>query len=101
MSENLPWRPIAELDRDNRYGDGAGFLLMAPELVDGDCNVHGIGMGYYQDGRDVPCDENGAQWGDDPEQWGGWLACKWSMANDEWHEVSVTPTHYLRLRGLT
>ncbi len=96
----LPWRPISELDKTARYGDEAGFLLKAPELVDLDCNVHGIGLGYFQDGRDVPCNEHGAIWGDNPEQYDGWLACKWNMQNDEWYEVKVTPTHYIRLTGV-
>lgn len=137
----LPWRPIEELEWQ-RYGDEQGFLILAPELVDGDCNVHGVGMGYFQDDRDAPYDEHGAI--RDPESddhyrervlrvlsdehpryidaltvtgaaldeigalcgvlrngYDGWLACKWSMQNDEWHEVPCAPTHYLRLRGVT
>lgn len=75
----LPWRPIAELDTNTRYGDENGFLLMAPELEDADCNVHGVGMGYFNEET--------------------WTACKWSMVNDEWTEAVCTPTHYLRLTG--
>jgi hypothetical protein len=30
---------------------------------------------------------------------GSWMACKWSMTNDEWAHVCCTPTHYLRLTG--
>jgi hypothetical protein len=96
----LPWRPIADLSEKDRYGDENGFLILAPELVDGDCNVHGVGMGYWQDDRDVPCDEHGAV-REDGVDYGGWLACKWSMQNDEWAEVPCTPTHYLRLRGVS
>lgn len=97
----LPWRPISELlDRD-RYGDQSGFLLLAPELVDEDCNVHGVGMGYWQDdgllwhASQEECDS----WPEDRPR-GSWMACKWSMTNDEWSHVCCTPTHYLRLRGL-
>lgn len=88
---NLPWLPIAWLDEKTRYGDESGFLLLAPELVDLDCNVHGVGMGYWQDGAAdlFPGQQVG----------GAWLACKWSMTNDEWYEVPCTPTHYLKLTG--
>lgn len=96
----LPWRPIAELSEKERHSDEQGFLVLAPELVDDDCNVHGVGMGYFQDDRDVPSDEHGAI-REEGVEYGGWLACKWSMSNDEWHEVPCTPTHYLRLRGVT
>jgi len=95
----LPWRPIAELTTETRYGDEVGFLLLAPELIDEDCNMRGVGMGYYQDNRDVPSDENGAC-GEPGVDYGGWMACKWSMTNDEWREVPCTPTHYLRLTGV-
>lgn len=94
------WRPIAELTEKERHGDEAGFLLCAPELVDLDCNVHGVGMGYYQDDRDMPCNEHGAC-GEEGVDYGGWLACQWSMTNDEWAHVSVTPTHFMRLEGPT
>lgn len=83
----LPWRPIYELTTITRQGDAAGFLIMAPELVDEDCNVHGIGMGYWDDLAN--------------DNTGGWLACKWDMQNDEWREVPCQPTHYLRLKGLS
>jgi hypothetical protein len=94
----LPWRPIAELA--DRYENG--LLLLAPELVDLDCNPSGVGMGYWQD--------DGLTWSmtqeecdrlDDSEDWGSWMACKWSMTNDEWSHVVCTPTHYLKLRGAT
>ena len=84
---SLPWRPIAELA--DRYENE--LLLMAPELVDLDCNVHGVGMGYWQDG---PVDVGGVEFEN-----GTWLACKWSMTNDEWYEVPCTPTHFLKLSG--
>jgi hypothetical protein len=95
---SLIWHPISELANDKRYGDEAGFLLCAPELVDGDCNVHGVGPGYWQDDRDMPTDKNGAC-GDPNVDYGGWLAAKWSMTNDEWYEIPVSPTHYARIRG--
>lgn len=74
---SLPWRLIAELS--DKYE--TGLLLLAPELVDLDCNVCGAGMGYWQDN--------------------GWLACKWDMTNDEWTHVPCTPTHYLKLSGVS
>lgn len=94
------WRPIEELSDKERYGNEAGFLLLAPELVDEDCNVHGVGMGFFQDdalkwkASQEECDN----WpeGKDP---GGWLAGKWSMTNDEWCTIVVHPTHYIRLEG--
>jgi hypothetical protein len=89
-ADQMPWRPIEELDERTRYGDEVGFLLLAPELVDLDCNVHGVGMGYWQDGAERP----GYRTED-----GSWLACKWDMTDDEWREVPCTPTHYLRLTG--
>lgn len=98
--EKLPWRPIEELTVETRYGDEAGFLLMAPELVDEDCNVHGVGLGHWAD--------DGKLWHMTQEQAdahvrtdddGCWMACKWSMTNDEWSHVPCTPTHYLRLTG--
>lgn len=92
------WQPIENLDAQTRYGDESGFLLCAPELVDGDCNVHGVGMGYWQDDRDVPCGPNGAIRQEGVE-YGGWLACKWSMTNDEWSHVPCTPTHFIQIRG--
>lgn len=99
-SKLLPWCPIEELTEIERYGDNNGFLLCAPELADGDCNVHGVGMGYWQDDRDEPCDENG-RCGEEGVNYGGWLACKWSMQNDEWYECKCTPTHFIKLHGPT
>lgn len=98
----LPWRPIAELTDQDRHGDSAGFLLLAPELIDEDCNVHGVGMGHWQDdGRmwhmtQEQCDAHVRSEAD-----GCWLACKWSMTGDEWAHVEVNPTHYIRLIGAT
>ena len=106
FANELPWRPIAELNGpDGKYdhkNDGeAGLLLLAPELVDEDCNTHGVGMGYYQD--------DGKAWGMTKKEFdavpegadlGSWMACKWSMTNDEWSHVCCTPTHYLRLTGV-
>jgi hypothetical protein len=96
---NINWRPIEELTAEERYGDEAGFLLMAPELVDLDCNIHGVGMGYYQDDRDVPINDQGANNPEPGVDYGGWLVGKWSMTNDEWCEVKCTPTHFCRITG--
>lgn len=74
------WKPIGDLK--DLYS--TNLLLCAPELVDLDCNVHGVGMGYYQDAPNAP---------------GKWLACKWSMTNDEWFEVVIKPTHFLIIEG--
>lgn len=90
------WRPIAELGAEARYG--TDFLLCAPELVDLDCNEAGVGPGYYQDDRDVSTDKDGAV-REPSVDYGGWLAAKWSMTNDEWREVKVTPTHFLVMEG--
>ena len=76
------WRPIAELQ--DKYVNN--LLLHAPELVNLDCNPAGIGMGYFQDGAK----------GKDR---GLFLAAKWSMTNDEWYEVAVTPTHFILMEG--
>ena len=92
MQALLPWRPIAELTKEERYGDHSGFLLLASELVDLDCNEHGVGMGYWQDDAE-------SVGGLEEEEDGWWLACKWSMSNDEWYEVPCNPTHYIRLTG--
>lgn len=94
----MAWRPIAELTKKTRYGNHDGFLLYAPELVDLDCNAQGVGMGYWQDDRDVPTDEHGAV-REEGKNYGGWLACKWDMHSDAWFEVKVTPTHFIRNEG--
>jgi hypothetical protein len=87
----LPWRPIEELYKDGQYDHAndseAGLLLLAPELVDEDCNVHGVGMGYFQDDAVFPAG-------------GYWSSCRWSMTNDEWYEKPCNPTHYIRLTGV-
>lgn len=101
-SNMMPWRPISELTDQERYGDddNAGFLLLAPELVDLDCNVHGVGMGFWQDdgllwnASQEECDAR-----DREKDYGSWMACKWSLTNDEWRHVCCTPTHYLKLTG--
>jgi hypothetical protein len=92
MSMKDLWRPIAELTVEERYD--TDFLLRAPELVDGDCNLHGVAPGYFQDDRDRP-----ALGGDDKKDYGGWMAAKWNMTNDEWYDTPVTPTHYCRIEG--
>ena len=88
------WRPISELE--DKYVNN--LLLCAPELVDLDCNEDGIAPGYWQDDRDVPCNEKGAC-GEPGVDYGGFLAAKWSMSNDEWYEVSCTPTHFALIEG--
>jgi hypothetical protein len=86
-ADTLPWHPIEELH--DKYQ--AELLLRAPELVDLDCNVNGIGMGYWQDGAGhAPLAK---------ERGGCWLACRWSMTNDEWYETEVHPTHFIVLGG--
>lgn len=81
----LPWHPIEEL-QDRYQGE---LLLRAPELVDLDCNRLGVGMGYWQDdaGTSEAAKKNE----------GCFLACKWSMQNDEWYEKEVNPTHFIVL----
>lgn len=74
------WRPINELE--DKYN--TNLLLCAPELVDLDCNVNGIGMGYFQDTPRGP---------------GIWFAAKWNMTNDEWYECACTPTHFIAMEG--
>lgn len=76
------WRPIETLT--DKYAPN--LLLCAPELVDLDCNEAGIGMGYWQDDLDLP-------------EKGSWLCAKWDMTDDEWREVSCTPTHYIVMEG--
>ena len=83
------WQPIALLA--DKYS--TNLLLCAPELVDLDCNVPGIGMGYYQDDRDRTGPE------DRRSETGGFLAAKWNMTSDEWVEVPVTPTHFIIMEG--
>lgn len=96
----LPWRPIAELSEIDKYGNADGFLVLAPELVDLDCNVYGAGMGFWQDDgllwhmSQEECDKR-----DREKDYGCWLACQWSMTNDEWSHVPCTPTHFLRITG--
>jgi hypothetical protein len=95
-SMKLLWRPIAELNDQTRYR--SDLLLCAPELVDLDCNVRGVGPGYWQDDRDVPTGPDGAIRKEGVD-YGGFLAAKWSMTSDEWREVPVTPTHFLIIEG--
>jgi len=94
------WRPISELTRETRYGND--FLLCAPELVDGDCNPYGIAPGYFQDDRDRPApslDEvnHRVPWtSSDPDRdYGGWIAARYDMHNDEYSNANVNPTHYI------
>ena len=69
----------------------AELLLRAPELVSLDCNRLGVGMGYWQD--------NGGHSPLAREKGGCFLACKFSMTNDEWYEVECNPTHFIVLAG--
>jgi len=97
------WRPISELQ--DRYA--TNLLLCAPELVDLDCNEHGVGPGYWQDDRDRP-ETSLAQARheeplhfDDSLDYGGFMAAKWNMTNDEWDDVKVNPTHFIIIEGPT
>lgn len=74
------WHPIEELK--DRYA--ADLLLYAPELVDEDFNVSGVGMGHWQDDGDL---EDGGQW----------EANKWNGTADEWYTVACTPTHFAHI----
>ena len=87
----LCWKPISELK--DRYA--SNLLLCAPELVDADCNEAGVGLGYWQDDRDLLLECNREPGVD----YSGFLACKWNMTSDEWNEVSVTPTHFMLIEG--
>lgn len=81
----LDWRPIAEI-RVSGAGHrhhGHNMLLVAPELVNLDCNPLGISDGYWQD--------DGLSGDRDP---GAWLAARYDMNNDEWVKIEVTPTHF-------
>lgn len=80
------WQLIENLDRETRYGDENGFLLCAPELVDLDCNVHGVGPGYWQDDGEKPGG-------------GSWLCAKFDMHSDCWNETECHPTHFIQIRG--
>jgi len=94
------WQPIERLNDQTKYGDENGFLICAPELVDLDCNVHGVGIGYWQDdgllwnASQEECDAR-----DRTRDYGCWMACKWSMTNDEWSHVPCNPTHFIQIRG--
>lgn len=95
------WTPIDMLpDEERVQGTHDGLLLCAPELVDLDCNAHGVGLGHWQDdgllwsATQEECDRR-----DPNRDYGCWLACQWSMTNDEWAHVPVTPTHFARIRG--
>lgn len=105
--QHLPWRPIAELYKDGQYDHDndseAGFMLLAPELVDLDCNVHGVGLGYFQDDGKLwnATDEEIIRMQTNREDEGSWMACKWSMTNDEWAHVCCNPTHYIKLKGVS
>lgn len=86
-ADTLPWHPISELK--DRYQ--AELLLRAPELVSLDCNRLGVGMGYWQDdGGNSPLAK---------EKGGCFIACRFSMTNDEWTEVECNPTHFIILAG--
>ena len=84
----LPWHPIGELK--DRYQ--SELLLMAPELIDLDCNRFGVGLGYWQDGAGHSQEAK--------ERQGCFLAGKWSMTSDEWYEIEVNPTHFIVLGGV-
>lgn len=63
-----------------------GLLLAAPELIDADCNPAGFAPGFWQD------DLYGEGVGD-------WVAAGYDMNSDMFVNMSVKPTHFLRLKG--
>lgn len=94
----MKWRKIAELK--DKYAPN--LLLCAPELVDLDCNEHGIGLGYWQDDGllwDMALSQDECDKRDRSKDYGCFMACKWSMTNDEWMHVACTPTHFIELKG--
>lgn len=70
------WILIEELV--DKYEDS--LLIAAPELVDGDFNIHGVSRGYY-------CDEL------------GWIGTGWDSCNDEPTNLPCNPTHFIRIVG--
>jgi hypothetical protein len=88
MIEAFKWYPIGDLP-DNGAGHrehGLNMVVHAPELVNGDCNPHGIAEAYWQDdglkGETVP---------------GAFIAPFYCMSCDEWHMTEVNPTHFMYL----
>jgi hypothetical protein len=93
-ADALPWHPIEEL-RNRHQGE---LLLKAPELVDLDCNREGVGLGYWQDdGLTWAMSQKECDKLDRDKDYGCFMACQWSMTNDEWAHVPVTPTHFIVL----
>lgn len=86
------WKPIKEITIDERYN--IHVIVCAPELVDLDCNPQGVAPAYFQDERDVPSGPDGAI-RTPGVCYDGWIGARYDMHNDEWHSVSVTPTHYI------
>lgn len=86
------WRPISELDRNDLYSPN--LLLRAPELVNLDCNEHGVAPGYYQDDRDR-VDHNDTR----EDDLSGWVAAGYDLHRDEWVALKVTPTHFMMIEG--
>jgi hypothetical protein len=87
----MAWRPISELTKETRYGTEEGFWLCAPELVDLDCNPHGVAPGYWQD--------DAGSTAADADAGGCWLGAGYDMSNEEWVAVECHPTHFMRVRG--
>lgn len=91
------WLPIAKLIDPYK----TDLLLCAPELVDLDCNPHGVAPGYWQDGSD----DDGPYWefGDlDHSRMrvqGTWIAAGYCMQHDHWVDRVCRPTHYMIIEG--
>ncbi len=71
------WKPIAELK--DRYN--VNLLLCAPELVNLDCNPHGIAPGYWMDTSEE------------------WIAAGYDMQSDLWKDCVCNPTHFIIMTG--
>jgi hypothetical protein len=86
--EAFKWYPIAMLP-DNGAGHrehGLNMVVYAPELVNGDCNPHGVAEAYWQD--------DGLQGETKP---GAFIAPSYCLSCDEWHMIEVTPSHFMYL----
>lgn len=90
------WRPIETLT--DKYQ--TGLLLCAPELVDLDCNPHGIAPGFWQDdGKTWHMTQKEILEIDLKADMGCFLCAQWSMTNDEWYVMPCNPTHYIIMEG--
>ena len=91
MTESMKncWRPISELT--DLYTPN--LLLCAPELVQEDCNPHGVAPGWWQDDLFTPDGEKPTS--DD----GAWVCAGFDMTNDEWVRKFCVPTHFMIIEG--